>query len=288
MSVKFLIDIDGGVLGGRQVDPVSSDRHAEAPLIVALHGGSYSSAYFDIPGYSLLDRAAAAGCPAVAFDRPGYGASTRLTVTGGLLHENGARLANGIGKLWQQESGRSKGVVVVGHSIGAAIAILIAARPQPWPLLGIAVSGMGIAPPPGGPTYEGENALDQLQVIPDEVKNKFMFGPPGSYLEGAPERAAVANEPLILREVVEINTEWPRYARDAMAGVRVPVHYRLAEHDLAWPNCAENIEAIKAALPNAARVDAAVVEEAGHCIDFHHAGDAFQEQQISFAISCAT
>ena len=35
---------------------------AGTPLIVAIHGGTYTSAYFDMPGYSLLDRAAANGC----------------------------------------------------------------------------------------------------------------------------------------------------------------------------------------------------------------------------------
>ena len=32
---------------------------ADVPLVIALHGGTYTSTYFDIPGYSLLDRAAA-------------------------------------------------------------------------------------------------------------------------------------------------------------------------------------------------------------------------------------
>ena len=44
-----------------------------APLIVAIHGGTYTSAYFDVPGYSLLDRADASGVPIIAPDRPGYG-----------------------------------------------------------------------------------------------------------------------------------------------------------------------------------------------------------------------
>ena len=78
MSVEIQIDLEDSVLSGRRSDPDSATGLADGPLLVALHGGSYSSKYFDSPGYSLLDRAAAAGCSAVALDRPGYTASTLL------------------------------------------------------------------------------------------------------------------------------------------------------------------------------------------------------------------
>lgn len=55
---------------------------AEAPepraVVVALHGGATTSAYFDCPGHpelSLLHAGVAAGFTVVALDRPGYGAS---------------------------------------------------------------------------------------------------------------------------------------------------------------------------------------------------------------------
>ena len=47
-------------------------------VIVAVHGGATSAAYFDCPGHprlSLLRAAAAKGYTAIALDRPGYGAS---------------------------------------------------------------------------------------------------------------------------------------------------------------------------------------------------------------------
>ncbi|MDT5099087.1 MAG: hypothetical protein QOC76_2824, partial [Mycobacterium sp.] len=47
-------------------------------VIVAIHGGATSAAYFDCPGrpeLSLLRSAAANGYTAIALDRPGYGAS---------------------------------------------------------------------------------------------------------------------------------------------------------------------------------------------------------------------
>src|SRR3546814_12017871 len=48
------------------------------PMIVAIHGGGFTSAYFDCDGFSLVSRAAAAGCSVLGIDRPGYGESPRL------------------------------------------------------------------------------------------------------------------------------------------------------------------------------------------------------------------
>ncbi|PRC42659.1 alpha/beta hydrolase, partial [Mycobacterium sp. ITM-2017-0098] len=47
-------------------------------VIVAVHGGATSAAYFDCPGrpeLSLLRAAAASGFTTIALDRPGYGTS---------------------------------------------------------------------------------------------------------------------------------------------------------------------------------------------------------------------
>ena len=59
MSTPFThTSSDGRTYTGRRnsVEPT-----AGTPLVIALHGGTYTSEYFDIPGYSLLDRGEAAG-----------------------------------------------------------------------------------------------------------------------------------------------------------------------------------------------------------------------------------
>ena len=51
------------------------------PLLVALHGGTYTSAYFGVaggPAGSFLDIAARNGFAVLTVDRPGYGDSTLL------------------------------------------------------------------------------------------------------------------------------------------------------------------------------------------------------------------
>ncbi|MEP7091945.1 MAG: hypothetical protein ABI776_17720, partial [Nocardioidaceae bacterium] len=53
----------------------------DLPLLVALHGGTYSSAYFEVAGGplgSFLELAGRNGFAVLTIDRPGYGESTLL------------------------------------------------------------------------------------------------------------------------------------------------------------------------------------------------------------------
>ena len=86
MSTPFThTSTDGRTYTGRRnsVEPT-----AGTPLVIALHGGTYTSEYFDIPGYSLLDRGEAAGIPVIALDRPNYAGSSPLESDGSIIMAN--------------------------------------------------------------------------------------------------------------------------------------------------------------------------------------------------------
>lgn len=146
VSRKFAGEFDGKVVSGRYCIPQTSLH--DYPLIIALHGGTYTSAYFDLPGFSLLERAAACGIPFIALDRPGYGETTPLAPSEATVANNAVWLDDPIGQIWKKYGGGARGVVLIGHSIGGAITVSIAARQPSWPLLGIAVSGVGMVTPP--------------------------------------------------------------------------------------------------------------------------------------------
>ena len=287
MSEAFTIKLPDGVLAGRRAEPAPADRRTGGPLIVAIHGGGYTSAYFDVPGHSLLDRAAAAGVAAVSFDRPGYGGSSALPFTEGLLQANARRLSDGIAALWRNEPGDASGIVLVGHSIGAATTILIAGLQKEWPLLGIAVSGPSLASPPGRPGFLDVDCPTGYMTVPPEHVVAMMFGPAGSYDEAMPPKASTANQPVVFRELIEIVIEWPQHSEEYFTKVGVPVHYRQAEHDPLVLQKEGEVDRVARAFSNAPTVDAQMIMGAGHAIDFHRAGDAFQDDQIAFAIACS-
>ena len=263
--------------------PVATD----CPLIVALHGGTYTSAYFDVPGYSLLDRAEALGIPILAIDRPGYGRSTPLAPADASHALNAELLDSAIGSFWREHGGASRGVVLIGHSIGGAIATAIAARQPVWPLLGLAISGVGIHTMPGD--AEAWAGLPDTPTVdlPSALKVIKMFGATATYDRAAPEASRIADAPAPRRDLLDIVSVWPEQVLEIAAKVTVPVHYRQAAQDNLWIVNEAEIAGFAAAFKRAPRVDAALVPQAGHCIDFHRRGASFQLEQLAFAMGCA-
>lgn len=282
-SERFVETIGGWRVSGRRRSP---DRPAaDAPLIVALHGGSYTSAYFDLPGFSLLDRAAAAGVPIVALDRPCYGETTPLDPGTETIRNSAERLDAIIAALVGASPGRA--VVLLGHSIGAAIALAIAARRPSWPLAGVAVSGMCLDSPPEAGAAWADLPDTVMVELPPALKDAVMFGPANSFDATMPGASHAADAPVPRAELIDIVLGWPAIAADILENIVVPVHYRLAEHDRLWIANADQVARFAASLSASPAADAALLPDTGHCTDFHHGGAALQSDQIAFARRCA-
>lgn len=286
--LNYIVRGLGLSLSGRARVPESEDS-ARHPLIIAIYGGIYSSKYFDVEGYSLLDRAEAQQLPIFAIDRPGYGLSADYAVNAPSIMDNAEILDSAIHELWHSYKHKACGIVLIGHSIGGAITIAIAARQPTWPLLGISVSGVGLDPVPESKDKWNEVPEDQALVsIPPEAMNGFFFGPPGTYEQGVmPQASYVANAPAPRSELVNIGLHWPRLVNRLAARVKVPVHYRQPEFEQLWPVDEETVRRFADAFVNCPDMDAALFREAGHCIDFHRSGEAFQLEQLAFAKRCA-
>lgn len=271
---------------GRIPEAPGPDRY---PLIIAVHGGTYSSRYFDVPGYSLLDKAHAQHLPIFAIDRPGYGLSADFAANAPSITDNAEILDSAIYDLWHSYAHKACGVVLIGHSIGAAICVALAARQPTWPLLGIAISGVGLDPVPESKTKWNSVPAEQTLVsVPPEAMDRFFFGPAGTYDPAVmPQASHAAGAPAPRSELVDIGMHWPRQVAQLAAQVRVPVHYRQPEFEHLWPVDEEIVQRFAQAFANCPEMDAALLKDAGHCIDFHRVGEDFQLQQLAFARHCA-
>ena len=277
----------GLVLSGRANRAVGTPAGPDVPLIVALHGGTYTSEYFDIPTHSLLERAAALDIPVIALDRPNYGTSSPLDAGDSIILANAHLLGEVIGELWAQHGAGSSGIVLVGHSIGAAIVTAIAAQPHDWPLLGIAISGCLVRVP-----EESRAAWESLPDIPmidlpTPMKDQVMFGPVGSYGDDMPAASHPSNTLVPKAELLDITGTWIQNRAAVCAAVTVPVHHRQGEFDHLWITDAVEINELREGFSSASFIDTRIQPGSGHCIDFHRAGNAFQLSQLAFALECA-
>ncbi len=279
------MEIFGG-LSGRQRTPA---RHptAKAPLVVALHGGTYSSAYFDVPGYSLLDRASALGVPLVAPDRPGYVDSAKLPDGEGTIRGQARALTVALRDAWKRYGEGTQGIVLIGHSIGGAIAATIASEPEDLPIIGLAVSGVGMRTPTEHQDQWASLPNTPLVEMPLAAKDFLMFSPPGAFDASMPAASHVANTLCPRDELLDIVGAWHTVAPDVLRRITAPVHYRQAEFDQLWIVNQGEVDAFARALTHSSRVDAAMVRGTGHCMDFHYVGKALQIQQLGFALQCA-
>ncbi|MFZ0165714.1 MAG: alpha/beta hydrolase family protein [Trebonia sp.] len=256
------------------------------PLLVALHGGTYTSEYFSVaggPSGSFLDIAGRNGFAVLTVDRPGYGESTLLAEEENTFARQAEILDGVIAEaldVWP-----APGVVLVGHSIGGMISLEIAARHPHWPLLGVATSGNGARIPAGGAAEAlGSLPLSGVVDLPVAERDGVMFGPAGSFTEAARSAAHGSYAPTPFVELVRA----PVWVADRLsavaAAVEVPVLTVLAAHDALWDSSAEARADYESRFT--APASAPVLRGTGHSIDHHLMGAALDLMQLGFAQEC--
>jgi pimeloyl-ACP methyl ester carboxylesterase len=275
---------NGMTFSGRARIPATVE--ADRPLIVALHGGTYTSMYFDVPGFSLIDQAAALGIPILAVDRPSYGSTPQVPDSESIIFTNAEVLDTLIVELWETHGAGTAGVVVIGHSIGGAVTTALAARHPSWPLLGIAISGCLLEVPKESGGAWAALPDTYLVELPAPIKDFLMFGPDWTYGETMPEAGHAANAQVPKAELIDITSTWIDNVRATAAKVTVPVHSRQGEFDNLWVTDDQQVADFGAIFTGAPVVDAKLFRNAGHCIDFHRGSRAFQLEQLAFALEC--
>ncbi|TDV49864.1 alpha/beta fold hydrolase [Actinophytocola oryzae] len=251
-------------------------------VVVALHGGSATSAYFDypdLPRASLLRTGAALGFTVVALDRPGYGASAS--------HADAVRApARRVDLAYAAVAELAPpgvGVFLMAHSIGCELALRMAADHRGKALLGLEIAGTGRHHHP-----VAREIIDAWRADPPR--------PPGGLrtLLWQPDvlypSAAVGGARMTSRS--------PGYEADVVAGwaatdfaalaarVRVPVRYTLGDHELVWRSGADALADIAGLFTAAPRVTVDEQADAGHNLSLGRTAMAYHLKVLSFVEEC--
>ncbi|MGW2051843.1 alpha/beta hydrolase [Streptomyces sp. NPDC001858] len=268
-------------LGNTRITGIGEAGRPGMPLLVCLPGGGYNASYFDVPGYSLIKAARREGFPVVSLDRPGYGGSTALK--GEIsFRRNAEVLQRAIAELWHRHLSNAPGIVLVGHSVGGAIALHLAAGDRTWPLLGVSVTGIHDESQRSNEALKSAAPGSSMEFSREHLL-RFMYGPQDTYDPSVLGLAEHAGSPVPVAELVEVAGRWGTDSAGIAAKIEVAVHYGLAEHEGFWHSSDETVAAFGNAFTAAPSVAARRVLGSGHNIDHHYVGAAFHKEQLDFA-----
>jgi pimeloyl-ACP methyl ester carboxylesterase len=269
---RRIVSPDGRLHGALRVG------EAGRPLLLCVHGGGCGGDYFDMPGFSVAATAAMRRFSVLRVDRPGHGASP-APQTDGPIDEAALLLPGLIAAARAALAISASPLVVVGHSIGAAVALRFAATTRE-PLAGLIVSGLG-----DRPSAAAREWLARLErgEVGHEPSGDFFFGPEGSYTWRGPAALRRAGQPWRADEVIEVMRSWPDRFAGTAAQVRAPVLFRLAEHERIWCNDPASLDRIAAAFCNTAGIDVGILPDGGHLYEIHRRGPDFVAALLDFA-----
>lgn len=264
------------------VDAVPMSAVVAAPpdprgVLVAIHGGATTSAYFDCPGHpelSLVSAAAEAGYTAIALDRPGYGASAMYQDTMGDPAER-VKLAWGVVHKIAPEGS----VFLLGHSAGCELAVRMAVDAADR-VAGLSLAGTGLTYHPAAQELIGQATAARrpagLRALLWEPSEWY----PPEVLTGALTAPGVRYEARVTRNWAA--QDFPELAAD----VQVPVQFSAAEQEKVWESSPAALADIAALFTASPRVCTEVIADSGHNLSVGLTADRYHRTVLAFADEC--
>ncbi|NDJ88049.1 alpha/beta hydrolase [Mycolicibacter kumamotonensis] len=269
--------------GGVPMSALLAEVAEPRAVVVALHGGGTTSAYFDCPGQphlSLLRTGAALGYTVIGLDRPGYGASA-LYPEAMEDPEQRVRLAYLAVDRILGDRDRGAGLFVVGHSNGCELGLRMAADDRGAELLGLELAGTGLHYQPAAQNVLSAARPDQRPVGLREL----LWEPASLYPDGV--RGITNASPGATYEAAMV-TGWPQRDFPALAGrVRVPVRFSFAEHEKIWQSDSAARREIREIFTAAPSFTSNEEPGSGHNLSVGFGAERYHRSVLSFVEECA-
>jgi pimeloyl-ACP methyl ester carboxylesterase len=302
---------DGETVTGLINLPQSTTTAARnRPLLVCLHGGTYSSTYFDAPGQSIHTVSDALQLPVVAIDRAGYRGSSMFNNNGNVPEGSSYQEEEGkwlheqvLPALWgtYAKPHELTCLVILTHSIGTPPAIVAVStqcvefekgQEKKYNIGGLIMSGWGFTPPPLSNKVEVEKTTVSKPSrfnFPPEEKNILMLGREEDGLCDAEVYRVngTLGTDMAFDEIDHGKNMWFKKAQRYTEQVRVPILHVLGQNDLLWSPTAQNPDACQVSFPKSLKVEEGVMLNAPHCIELSLQGKAWYVKAFGFALECA-
>jgi len=281
-----VVDVDGIPMSA-----LVSEATRPRAVVVALHGGAVTSAYFDSrtqPRLSLLRTGAGLGFTVIALDRPGYGASAPYP---DLMETAASRVDLAYAAIDEFLAGRPRGagVFLMAHSMGCSLALQLAAHERGRDLLGLEIAGIGMRPHPAartfmGPLTQGEPVQAGQGWPSRAILRDLLWTPPRLYPADAANALALSPSPGYEGDEVR---GWIDAFPGLAASVRVPVRYSLGDHERVWNSGRAALADVRSMFTASPRVVSDEQAGAGHNLSLGLSAMAYHLKVLSFAEECA-
>lgn len=272
------------IVDGVPMSGLLAETEQPKAVVVALHGGATTAAYFDCPAYpelSLLRSAPQLGFTVLALDRPGFGSS-------GLYSSEFDSTPRRIDMTYRAvdailgDRERGAGIFVLAHSNGSELALRMAADDRGADLLGVEISGTGLH-------YQATAAEVLSTASRDNVPaglRELLWEPAHLYPDGVARSVRIKGGPVSPEYEGSLVTNWRRDLPDLAAHVRVPVRYTLGEFERVWSTDPAAVAEIRALFTAAPRVQTHEQAGGGHNLSLGHIAPTYHRNALDFAEDC--
>lgn len=273
------------LVDGIPMSGLLADVPKPAAVVVAVHGGATTGAYFDCPDHprlSLLRTGAALGFTVVALDRPGFGSSALYSTE---FDDTPRRIDMAFGAVDAilGERDRGAGIFLLAHSNGSELVLRMAAHPRGCDLLGIEISGTGVRQQEAArAVLDGASRAN----LPTGLR-QLLWEPSHLYPDGVAGSVRIKSGPVAPGYESALVSHWRQDFPTLAAQVNVPVRVTLAEHERVWETGPAALAEVGALFTAAPRVVLHEQAGAGHNLSLGHTATAYHLSALSFVEECA-